>query len=81
MLKVIEKEDWHIRSGKILKLEEVLPELLCGNSERGSIEQMEADIEAIRSVLIRFLQANISSVEQLNILAGYERFKEASNRS
>lgn len=76
MLKVIEKDDWSLMSGKVLKLEDILPELLCGYSERGTMEQMEADIEAIRSVLIRFLSANITSAEQLNILVGYERFKE-----
>ena len=53
-----------------------MPELLCGHSERGTMEQMEADIEVMRSVLIRFLSANITSAEQLNILVGYERFKE-----
>lgn len=76
MLKVIEKDDWTLMSGKVLKLEDILPELLCGHSERGTMEQMEADIESIRSVLIRFLSANITSAEQLNILVGYERFKE-----
>lgn len=53
MLKVIEKDDWTLMSWKVLKLEDILPELLCGYSERGTMEQMEADIEAIRSVLIR----------------------------
>ncbi len=76
MLKVIEKDDWTLMSGKVLKLEDILPELLCGYSERGTMEQMEADIEAIRSVLIRFLKDNITSAEQLNNLVGYERFKE-----
>ncbi len=76
MLKVIEKDDWSLMSGKVLKLEDILPELLCGYSERGTMEQMEADIEAIRSVLIRFLKDNITSAEQLNNLVGYERFKE-----
>ncbi len=76
MLKVIEKDDWTLMSWKVLKLEDILPELLCGYSERGTMEQMEADIEAIRSVLIRFLKDNITSAEQLNNLVGYERFKE-----
>ncbi len=74
MLKVIEKDA--SPSWKVLKLEDILPELLCGYSERGTMEQMEADIEAIRSVLIRFLKDNITSAEQLNNLVGYERFKE-----
>lgn len=61
MLKVIEKDDWTLMSGKVLKLKDILPELLCGHSERGTMEQMEADIEAIRSVLIRFLSAKAPS--------------------
>ena len=77
MLKVIEKDDWTLMSGKVLTLDDVLPELLCGYSERGSMEQMEADVKAMKSVLIRFLKANITSAEQLNNLVGYERFKEA----
>ena len=77
MLKVIEKDDWTLMSGKVLSLDDVLPELLCGYSERGSMEQMEADVKAMKSVLIRFLKANITSAEQLNNLVGYERFKEA----
>ncbi len=77
MLKVIERDDWTLMSGKVLTLDDVLPELLCGYSERGSMEQMEADVKAMKSVLIRFLKANITSAEQLNNLVGYERFKEA----
>ena len=77
MLKVIEKDDWTLMSGKVLTLDDVLPELLCGYSERGSMEQMEADLKSMQLVLIRFLKANITSAEQLNNLVGYERFKEA----
>jgi hypothetical protein len=75
-MKVIETSDWERMSGKVLDLEDVLPELLSGSSGRGTIEQLEADVEAMRRALICFFRHNIKSVEELNAIAGYERFKE-----
>lgn len=75
-MKLIEIADWQRMSGKILDLEDVLPDILSGDSERGSIEKLEADVEAMRWALIRFFRHNIKTVEDLNAIVGYERFKE-----
>lgn len=75
-MKLIETADWQRMSGKILSLEDVLPDILSGDSERGSIEKLEADVEAMRCALINFFRHNIKTVEDLNAIVGYERFKE-----
>ena len=75
-MKLIETADWQRMSGKILDLEDVLPDILSGDSERGSIEKLEADVEAMRRALINFFRHNIKSAEDLNAIVGYERFKE-----
>lgn len=56
--------------------ETVVLNLLTGYSESGSIEQIEADIRAMQDVLTRFICSHINTVEELNELAGYDKFEE-----
>lgn len=54
-------------------------ETLCAdhNYNDGQFECMQNEITHLREVLERFLVMNIKTVDQLNALAGWERYEEA----
>lgn len=42
----------------------------------GALENLSAEVTCLRELVLKFMEANITSIDQLNDLAGYERFEE-----
>ncbi len=59
-----------------LDMEGAVSALLWAESERGQLEDLECRLDRIDQILSRFIASRISTVEELNALAGRERFKE-----
>lgn len=78
-MKLIEIRDWQAGSGRIYTLEDVLSGLLDAYPGQGRIEQIEAELEILRSFVLRLLVLNVKTVEELNTIIGYERFKEVKD--
>lgn len=58
-------------------VEEALRLTMCKwPDEGGQLERIEGSIDAMRDALARFMAQHISTVEQLNAVAGYEMFQE-----
>jgi hypothetical protein len=62
------------RWGDVMDIEDALNVLLDANYDGGSIERIDADVRKMKEVFVRFLQMHITTADQLNLLAGYDRF-------
>ena len=57
-------------------LEATLESEMTGYSERGELEQLAADIEAIRRFVAKFAARHIRHVEELNEIVGYRKYED-----
>lgn len=73
-MKVREDITWGNRP--IYAIEDALVEEMTGYCDRGSLEQVEADVSAIKALLAKFMARHISTVDDLNELIGYNKYIE-----
>lgn len=64
-----------------LTMSAALSILLSTPQGSGELETLRNDVNALRSVLHRFLLSHVTTIEQLNVIAGSERFRDNKLRT
>lgn len=70
------KDTQDFRQNRPYDIEDCLDSLMQGYSDSGSIEKIEADLYAVRVVLAKFMAQHVTTLAELNSLAGFGRFEE-----
>jgi len=72
-MKIRMTDVWHT---EFCSMETALENEMTGYSERGELEQLVADVEAIRRFVAKFAARYITSAEELNGLVGYQKYEK-----
>ncbi len=63
-------------SNHSMGVSEAVSLILSDAGPQGELERLAARIDTMQEVLTRFLTANIRTIDDLNLLAGWQRFDE-----
>jgi hypothetical protein len=73
-MKILDRGEWNTNYQETT-IEGALLRMASDHScDSGQLEQIQRDIDALRNLIVAFMSHHITTVDQLNDLAGYQRF-------
>lgn len=66
-----------VYGSKVMEVADALTLEMTGESERGAVEQLEADVDAMRNLLAKFIAQHVRTVDDLNRLTSYREYVSA----
>ncbi len=80
-MKILDRGEWNTDYQETTITGALLRLASDRSGDNGQLEQIQRDIDALRNLIVAFMSHHITTVDQLNDLAGYQRFLKMLDES
>ena len=80
-MKILDRGEWNTDYQETTITGALLRLASDRSGDSGQLEQIQRDIDALRNLIVAFMSHHITTVDQLNDLAGYQRFLKMLDES